>query len=226
MKQPRICVSVAAEDAERAVEAMRRVDVFGPDLIEVRLDYMEKTEDLETLRPSTALPLIATNRLRGEGGRFKGSEEERIEGLIRARDAGFDYVDLELSASASIDDVRGSGAALIVSFHDLSGTPPITRLEGVLDEMLELEPDICKIVGTAQTEDDNLTYLSLVRRARAKTRIVSFGMGEAGIISRVLSPLIGGEYTHASAASGEETAPGQMSIEMLRELYRLLGCEG
>jgi len=223
MKRPRICVSIAAEDTERAVVAMHRADVFSPDLIEIRLDHMEPASGLERLRSATALPLIATNRLVAEGGRFKGSEEERIGELVRACEVGFDYVDLELTASDSIDEVRGRGAGLILSHHDLSGTPPIARLEGVLDAMLEFEPDICKIIGTALTEDDNLTYLNLIRRARARARIVSFGMGEVGLISRVLSPLFGGEYTYASVGEGEEAAPGQMPIESLRELYRLLG---
>lgn len=222
MKQPRICVAVAAKDVEGAVEALHRVDVYRPDLIEVRLDYMETIAGLEMLREATALPLIATNRLRGEGGRFKGSEEERIEGLIRACDAGFDYVDLELAASESIGEIREKGVGLIISHHDFSGTPPITRLEGILDEMLDFKPDICKIIGTALAEDDNLTYLNLIRRARARARIVSFGMGEVGLISRVLSPLLGGEYTYASVGEGEGTARGQMTIEILRELYRLL----
>jgi len=223
MRQPRICVSVAAEDTERAVEAVRRAEAFNPDLIEVRLDYVDPPPDLERLRSATALPLIATSRLTAEGGRFEGPEEERIGMLVGACEAGFDFIDLELQAAGFMDEIRGSGTGLILSHHDLSGTPPIERLEGVLDAMLELGPDICKIIGTARTRDDNLVYLDLIRRARARARIVSFGMGDAGLVSRTLSPLLGGEFTYASAGRGEEAAPGQMPIEALRELYRLLG---
>ena len=222
MKQPRICVSVAAGDGEEAVEATRRAVAHGPDLVEVRLDYMERASGLDKLRSITALPMIATNRPKGEGGRFAGSEEDRIEVLLRACEAGFDYADLELAASASIDLIRERGARVILSHHDFSDTPPLSKLEGVLDEMLEFRPDVCKIVGTAHTGGDNLTYLELIRRAREKARIVSFGMGEAGLLSRVLSPLAGGEYTYASAAEGEETARGQIPLRLLRELYGTL----
>jgi len=48
-------------------------------------------------------------------------------------------------------------------------------------------------------------------------------MGEAGVISRILSPLFGGEFTYASTKTGSESAPGQLTIAELREIYRVLG---
>jgi len=207
---------------EHAIVALRGAIEHSPDLIEVRLDFMERVAGLERFRAVTALPLIATIRRGSEGGNFKGSEEDRIEWLLRACDEGFDYVDLELAASESIDIVRERGVGLILSYHDFFGTSPITRLEGILDEMLEFKPDICKIIGTVRAEDDNLTYLKFIKLAQRKAKIVSFGMGERSLISRVFSPLIGGEYTYASAEEGEETAQGQIPIKMLRELYELL----
>jgi len=167
--------------------------------------------------------LIATNRWRREGGRFRGAEDERIEWLLKACDAGFDHIDIELAASEAIDRLREMGASLIISHHDFTGTPSISRLKEILDEMIEFRPGICKIVGTSLTENDNLTYLNLIRCERARARIVSFGMGDRGIISRVLSPIFGGEYTYASVGEGKETAHGQLSIETLREIYRLMG---
>ena len=47
MKQPRICVAIAAEDVESAGEALQRVNSCRPDLVEIRLDYMETVTDLE-----------------------------------------------------------------------------------------------------------------------------------------------------------------------------------
>ena len=223
MKQPRICVAIAAEDVERAGEALQGVNSSSTDLVEIRLDYMETVTNLESLRTKTELPLIATNRWRREGGRFRGAEEERIDCLLKACDAGFDHIDIELAASEAIDRLKEKGVSLIISHHDFTGTPSIFRLKEILDEMIELRPDICKIVGTSLTDDDNLTYLNLIRGERARARIVSFGMGDRGIISRILSPIFGGEYTYASMGKGKATAQGQLSVEKLREIYRLMG---
>ena len=222
MKQPRVCVSIVSRDIEQAIEDLNRVINYNPDLIEIRLDYLERDADLKRLRVVTELPLIAAYRFRRKGGSIIGSEEERVEWLIRACDTGFDYVDLELNASGSIPLVRGKRVNLILSYHDYVGTPSPIKLEEILDEMLEFKPNICKIIGTARAEKDNLLYLKFIKMARRKTKIISFGMGKTGLISRVLSPLLGGEYTYASVGEEKEAAPGQIPIKMLKELYKLL----
>jgi len=48
-------------------------------------------------------------------------------------------------------------------------------------------------------------------------------MGEAGVMSRIFSPIFGGAFTYASSDAGEESAPGQISLDGLREIYRILG---
>lgn len=222
MNHPRICVSVAAADEEGALEATRRAVAYRPDLIEIRLDYMDRVAGLSKLRSITELPIIATNRPKGEGGWFKGPEKNRIGALLKACETGFDYIDLELTASESIDLIRDKGAGVILSHHNFSDTPPLIELEDILDEMLKYRPEICKIVGTARTVGDNLTYLKLISRSKGKTGIVSFAMGEEGLLSRILSPLIGGEYTYASTGEGEETAHGQLPVGMMRDLYETL----
>jgi 3-dehydroquinate dehydratase/shikimate dehydrogenase len=46
-------------------------------------------------------------------------------------------------------------------------------------------------------------------------------MGEQGIISRVLGVRAGSVFTFASAIAGEETAPGQVTAQELRNVYRI-----
>ncbi len=45
--------------------------------------------------------------------------------------------------------------------------------------------------------------------------MVIIGMGEKGVITRVAAPMLGAEFTFASAETGKETAPGQISKERL-----------
>jgi 3-dehydroquinate dehydratase type I len=225
MVSPRICVVVTASSSAEAIDTIGRVRPLCPDLIEIRLDYMEQLGDFGPLRETVGVPMIATNRRPDQGGHSADSEADRIAGLLQACESGFDYVDLEINTEAVgqiAKKVKSLGAKVIVSFHDFEATPEKELLEGILRDELSAGADICKIVGTSNKPGDNLTYLNLLRE-KADVEIVSFGMGNAGILSRVLSPLVGGAFTYASAEAGSGSAPGQLTISELREIYRMMG---
>ena len=57
----------------------------------------------------------------------------------------------------------------------------------------------------------------------SSTSIVSFAMGAAGQVSRVLCPLVGGYFTYASVKKGKESAKGQITVRELRQIYDMLG---
>ncbi len=225
MASPRICVVVTASNVAEAVDTIRGTRQHLPDLIEIRLDYMKTLGDLGLIRKATGIPLIATNRHPDQGDYSADSEADRIAGLFQACESGFDYVDLEINTEAVGEiakKVKSLGTKVIVSFHDFETTPEKELLEEILRDELIAGADICKIVGTSNKPGDNLTYLNLLRE-NTDVEIVSFGMGEAGILSRVLSPLVGGVFTYASVETGSESAPGQLSISELREIYRIMG---
>ena len=225
MARPRICVVITAPDSKRAAKAVQKVLPHEPDLIEIRLDYMEDIGDMTGIREATDLPLIATNRIREQGGLWEGPETKRIEALVSACEAGFEYVDVELTTGSIErigDEVKALGAKLVVSHHDFGATPGIGELDGIMRRELDAGADICKIVGTARDQGDGLTYLRFILE-NPDVNLVSFGMGEAGAMSRIFSPLFGGAYTYASAGAGEESAPGQQTISELRSIYKILG---
>jgi 3-dehydroquinate dehydratase type I len=225
MARPRICAVITAPDSESAAKAMQKVLPHEPDLIEIRLDYMDDDGDMTGIREATDLPLIATNRIREQGGRWEGPETKRIEALVSACEAGFEYIDVELTTRSIErigDEVKALGAKLIVSHHDFDATPEIDELEAIMRRELDAGADICKIVGTAREHGDGLTYLRFILE-NPDINLVSFGMGEAGVISRIFSPILGGAYTYASAGAGEESAPGQLAISELRSIYGILG---
>jgi 3-dehydroquinate dehydratase type I len=225
MASPRICVVVTANNDAEAIDTIRRTRPLLPDLIEIRLDYMETLGDLELIREVTDIPLIATNRRSNQEGNSAGSEVGRITGLLRACESGFDYVDIEIDTEGVeelAEKIKSLGAGVIISFHDFEATPEKKLLEEILRDEQSAGADICKIVGTSNIPRDNLTYFNLLRD-NANVEVVSFGMGNVGILSRVLSPLVGGAFTYASAETGSESAPGQLTISELREIYRIMG---
>ena len=177
------------------------------------------------IRDSTDLPLIATNRRKDQGGHSRTSEKDRMAVILDAVEAGFDYADLELN-TPDLDElgsrVKALGGSLVISHHDFEGTPSAEELRETMSQMVERGADVCKIIGTAQSPGDNLTYLGLFRSPR-EGGLVCFGMGRDGIVSRVLSPLVGGEFTYASSHEGEGSAPGQLTLAEMREIYTLMG---
>jgi 3-dehydroquinate dehydratase type I len=207
------------------MERLTDVASQGPDLIEVRFDYMESPSDPGIIRDSTDLPLIATNRRKDQGGHSKMKETDRAAVILEAIEAGFDYADIELK-TPNLNDigsrVKALGGSLVISHHDFEGTPSVEELRETMSRMVERGADVCKIIGTAQKPSDNLTYLGLFESPQ-EGGLVCFGMGRDGILSRVLSPLVGGEFTYASSHEGGGSAPGQLTLAEMREIYMIMG---
>ena len=220
----RICISIAERSISKVRRALNKANQLA-DLIELRLDYLSRP-NLEEFWPKVKKPLIVTNRLRQEGGQFKGREEERIGFLKKAMDLGASFIDVELVSAR--DYIYGllhhrKKTRLILSFHNLARTNSFSELQGLLEQMMALGADVSKIVTFAQSWADNLQVLNLIPYARQrKHKIVSFCMGEKGKISRLLSPLLGGEWTYAALATNKKSAPGQLTIKELEEIWRKL----
>jgi 3-dehydroquinate dehydratase/shikimate dehydrogenase len=226
LRLPRVCVAVIGSDpnemAEKA-EALVRDNSF----LEFRLDYLAK--------PGLALPrikrfmdshpgtvVIATCRRVASGGKFRGSIASQLDILSKAGAAGCQLLDIELQTAAKckpgqLQKLRGR-VALILSFHDFRGTK---KLDETLEKMLAYPADFYKVVTTATTLSDNVNMIKFLAREGDRHSLVSMCMGEQGIISRVLGVRAGSVFTFASASAGEETAPGQVTAQELRSVYRI-----
>jgi 3-dehydroquinate dehydratase type I len=222
----RICVSILPKNMPEALKQIARAEQAQADFVEVRLDCLEETRSLNDLSKSTKIPLIATNKLQSERGFFGGNETQRKETLLNAVKSGFQYVDVDSTSAnyrETIKDLKQLGAKTIVSFHKFDGILNASAMEQILSDEIEAGANICKIVLTAKHVDDNLPVLNFVSFASSRTKLVCFCMGEAGKISRLLSPVFGAYFTFASLEAGSQTAPGQMSISEMKSAYTLLG---
>ena len=223
--KPKICAVAFGENLEEIASIIREAEKLA-DLIEVRFDLSGEV-DPEKIRRLTSLPLIATNRSKTEGGKFEGPAERQAELLLKAAEVGFEYVDLELSfkdLAKTVSKLKSFEVKLIISSHNFDETPSIDRLRDILRRQKESSAEICKIVTMARSVEDNLTILSLLSSAAKNgEKIVAFCMGKLGLPSRILSPIFGGYFTYASIRRGREAAPGQLTLEELRQIYRLMG---
>jgi 3-dehydroquinate dehydratase type I len=210
-------------DTEQVLARVRGLQ--QADLLEIRLDYSVEPVDLSRVRDATDKPMIATNRPGYQGGRSKETDESRLGALYAAVEAGFEYADVELAAPGSGDSVKrvhDLGGRCIVSHHDFDATPTLEELCRMHTKAESMGADVVKLVGTATSYGDNMAYLTYVSGNPGN---VSFGMGRHGVPSRVVSPLVGGAFTYASTGEGEESAPGQLTLPRMREIYTAMGVE-
>jgi 3-dehydroquinate dehydratase-1 len=222
----RVCVPVVEATVNRARGKYQRAARKGL-WTEIRLDYLEEpAPDLTRLFRSLPGPVIATNRLAAEGGRWTGTEAARRGMLEAALDLGVTCLDVELAADAvwrrELAARRGE-TKLILSWHDFAGTPDAARLDAVLEEMLAANADIVKLVTLAKQPEDNLRVLSLIPRAKAQGKeIIAFCMGPLGKWSRVAAPLVGSWLTFAPFSKTGASAPGQLTVNDLKRVWRTL----
>jgi 3-dehydroquinate dehydratase type I len=224
LNRPRICIPVLAADNEAAVRSLARIQDLGY-LAELRLDY-PANPDLARLLASPRGPVIVTNRLPAEGGRWQGEERDRRRLLEQAVALGADYVDVEWHADPDWrrDILAGrSNSKIILSWHDFKGDSSPYRLADTMVAMLELGADIIKIVVQAHNPADGLALLALIPAALERGQdIIAFSMGPAGKYTRVVSPLLGGYLTFAVLEAGQESAPGQLTVSELLSIWEIL----
>jgi len=227
-----ICIPLPIRKASDLTALLRKAEAEGADFIEIRLDYLENTDQIEetfkVLR-GVSVPIIATNRKYEEGGYRPQDEGQRIQTLIRAAKEGFQYVDIELKTAnlqSIIPKLRDLGAKPIISFHDFNLTPTISEMKKIMEAEIKLGAEVCKMVTTAKEVSDNILCLFLTEQMGKIAKVVCFAMGKKGILSRTLSPLFGAYFTYASLEAGLETASGQISLSDLKALYERLGVGG
>ncbi len=216
MKNPRICAVIVDKDLASIREVEPLVSLY-----EVRIDLIG--DGWSEVINELGKPWLACNRRADEGGQWRRSETERIQELFKALEIGASIVDVELRTAGLEEIVKTikNKARCLVSFHDLKETSSLDGLKKIVKRELEAGADICKVVTTAQRLDDNLLLLKLLSEF-PKSSIVSFAMGPLGLASRILLPLVGGEFTYAAIKKGGESAPGQITVSELNRIYEMV----
>ncbi|TAK20501.1 MAG: type I 3-dehydroquinate dehydratase [Chloroflexota bacterium] len=207
----RIAVALPSPDLGAAGTA-------GVDLAEVRLDLFEWPVDVARMLAGQRPRVIATNRPPREGGQSPLGEADRIEALREAAAAGAEFIDLEWDVAdfaVVARDLRASGARVIVSRHDFGGMPDLAAWARAIDAA---EPDIVKVVGTAIDSVDGATPLRVL--AEAKRPTIAIAMGPLGLATRVMALAYERCFLTFAALPGGGTAPGQIDLTAMREMYR------
>ncbi len=219
MVRPKICAAIVENNLSAIADIQPLVDIF-----ELRIDLVG--DSWQDVAKELKKPWIACNRLGEEGGQWRDSEARRIEKLLHAVELGASIVDIELRTK-NLENIVAAikkRAGCLVSSHDLERTPTADELKATIERQRNAGADICKVVTTATNVSDNWANLQAVS-AFPGLQTVCFAMGPLGILSRVLSPVVGGYFTYASLQTGKESAPGQVTVREMIKIYEMMGIE-
>ena len=217
---PRLCLSIMERDNREVIGSM---DFPGADIIEWRIDATDNP-DIEGVLSHQKMPVICTNRGKEFGGFFGGSEEERIDLLLRAAEAGAEFVDVEyFENSQKILDRFPSETKIILSYHNFDKTPSMDSLRTLADNMMSYGVFLVKIVTMARSPVDCLNILNLILEIRRKGQeVVAFCMGPLGKWTRIASLFLGAYLTYGAKSPEKLAAPGQLTIPQIRHLLSML----
>jgi len=208
-----ICVVVGRTRHKMVQIEIQEAAKRGARMIELRLDFLAKALDFRRLLATRPCAMVATVRRPHDGGRWKGTEDERQMLLRQAVAAGFDWVDLETDVADDI--LRYRDVKRIISYHNLREVPD--DLEAIHERMCGQDADVVKIAVAAHHPADNLRVLALTAESPVPT--VAFCMGDLGIPSRILGAKFGAPFTYAAFNKERGIAPGILSYEEMKRIY-------
>ena len=216
------CISIA-ENSPKKIKNKLKESFKKSDYVEVRLDFL-KTKDVPEALESIKKDLkkvVCTLRPQNEGGKFTGSEKERIAILKLIAEYNPFLLDVEFNTLNKNKELskylKSTKTKLLVSWHDFKKTPKSSELKNKIKKMSKFSNNV-KIVSTAKSVDDATRMLELYNKT-GKNNLISFAMGDAGKISRILCLYLGSPYTYVSL--GKAVAPGQFSVDEVNKIINL-----
>jgi 3-dehydroquinate dehydratase/shikimate dehydrogenase len=217
----RVCGVIAAGTALK-MKSQVRLGLRKTHALELRLDYLRDAKERNSFltwlgREHPRAVLVATCRSLQGGGLFRGAAREQIEILQAAVRAGCGWCDVEIETARNIAArelrLALAPARVMISHHDFGNTP--SKLEEILRELSRAGGHAVKIATQCQSISDSARICDL---ARGRRNAVVIPMGEVGLAGRILSMRVGSALTYAAVE--QATAPGQLSLDAMQDLYR------
>ena len=212
-----LAASTAAELRRLLAQGLRETPT-----VEVRLDWLKNDGErhaflgwLKNHLPGKA-QVIATCRRRVGGGELAGDAGAELFWLMKAREAGCAWCDLEIETLRELPGKTVRGYAIpekvLLSMHDFRKTPKFPKR---LSLPARGGANAIKVAAMARSLQDSARTLRVARNSRD---VVAVAMGEIGLPARVLALRQGSALAYGSVASA--TAPGQIPLLDLKNLYR------
>jgi 3-dehydroquinate dehydratase/shikimate dehydrogenase len=213
--------SIICNDIHSAKTQIQKVLAFC-DIIELRLDYLEHINiaEIRRLRKTISLPVIFTLRKKSQGGQSVMPELKRLAMMMHLASLRPDYMDIEFDTpDAYLQTLKKNFPKIhiIGSYHDFKKTPK--NLERLFARLHKPYFDSLKIATFAHDICDSLRFLVFLKKISKTHRITGMTMGEYGETTRILSPIVGSLMTYGSVDTASMTAPGQLTVQEMTEIY-------
>ena len=252
---PAVAGCVREKTVKAAIAEIKNCYYDGADMIDLHISCLEDTS-VETLRKIVAaspVPVLALNYDQHyDRTRLHQTEEERVESLLRAVEAGAAGIDMQgytyhapsesgfygenkysFTANnpeevvtdpaiiekqcALIEKVHSMGAEVLLSCHP--GIPMNTEQVADLVRFLkERAPNIIKIVTKAVTPadcDEAIRTMTVLKR-EFDFPISYHANGKAGVPSRLINPLLGGQIAFCIDRYNEGSTMEQLDLRTVR----------
>lgn len=224
-----LVVPIIAKNSQEAGAKIRQALLYPIDAIELRLDFYEQINiaEIAPLKKDFNIPIIFTLRKESQGGFYKGDEVQRLQILEHLAALCPEYLDIEHDVTQEfVAKIHKNYPAikLICSYHDFQKT--VDDLNGLLQTMFREEFYLYKIAVQADSIFDTVHMLNFVYEKSKYLKICGISMGEFGIATRILSPVINNALNYVSLEENQHTAPGQIDLKTLFDIYgyRTLNC--
>ena len=216
------CVSIA-ENSPKKIKMKLKIALKKSDYVEVRLDFLEvgQIPNVLELIKKDLNKIVYTLRPLAEGGKFSGNEKERISIIKLIAEYNPFLLDVEFNTlnknKELVRYLKTTKTKVLVSWHDFKKTPKSSELKNKIRQMSKFSSNV-KIVSTAKSTEDATRMLEMYSK-KGKNNLISFAMGDAGKLSRILCLYLGSPYTYVSL--GKAIAPGQFSVDEVNKIINL-----
>lgn len=234
---PKIAVPNVGTNEEEILTSAKEIAKAKPDLMEWRIDYYTARIEDNTSLITTAkklreiigeLPILVTFRTKNEGGVLELSETDYLNlvQMVIENRLG-DAVDIELfhdekRVKELVQTAHNYNIVVIMSNHDFEKVPAKDVIEFRLKKMAELGADVPKLACMPHDAEDVLTLLTATNEVNNEidNPLITMAMGDLGKVTRVAGQVFGSSLSFG--AVGKTSAPGQLSIEDLRNAENYL----
>ena len=213
------CASVAEKTPKRLKQTLTKA-LKKSDYAEIRFDFLNPNlvpDALQQIKKDLR-KCVCTLRPVSEGGKFSGSEKNRISIMKLIAEYNPFLLDIELNSLSKNKNLqrylKSTGTDILLSWHNFKQTPDTSVLKKKLAQMKKFSNNI-KIVTMAKSVNDATRVLSLYKNNN--TKLIAFSMGNYGRISRILCLFLGSPYTYVSL--GKPVAPGQFSVDEVKSIF-------
>ncbi|MCX8011301.1 MAG: type I 3-dehydroquinate dehydratase [Ignavibacteria bacterium] len=216
-----IVLSIFPKSYSEYLTAVKYQKKYSADLIEVRCEKLSMNDFKKIIFDNSTKKVITY-----KPSKFSSEEFEKLKSFYQnANESSVRYIDVDVNwGSERIDQIKNliKHSKFILSYHNYNKTPRLLDLIDKIHSMVQLKPDVIKIVTKANSVEDNKIIFDLLTYAQINDiKLASHCMGEEGKVSRILGKKFGSYFIYTSMSDDLATADGQLSLEKLNRIFHI-----